>query len=82
MGLQNKLNVLKAGSQEKLPAEVLDTMKRALDHLAASGQKEQALTVGATIPEFRLQDGKGNFFSIRELAGQKPLVLNFYRGFW
>jgi hypothetical protein len=82
MGLQEKLNTMKEGSKAKLPVEVLGVMKRGLDHLAASGRKEQALKAGDAIPAFDLQDGEGQAFSSRDLVGQKPLVINFYRGLW
>ena len=82
MNLQDKLNAMKEGSKAKLPAEVLSVMKRGLDHLAASGRKEQALKTGDVIPDFNLQDGDGKVFSSRDLIGQKALVINFYRGLW
>lgn len=82
MGLQDKLNQMKEGSRAKLPSEVLDTMKRGLELLAASGRKEQALKVGDAVPDFSLHDSDGRVFSSSDLVGQKPLVINYYRGFW
>lgn len=82
MGLQDTLNKMKEGSRAKLPSEALEVMKRGLETLAESGRKEQALKVGDVIPDFSLQDGAGKTFSSHDLVGRKPLIINFYRGFW
>lgn len=82
MGLQERLDAMREGSRAKLPAEALATMKSGLETLASSGRREQALKVGDEAPDFSLRDGNGTFFTLRELVGEKPLVVNFYRGFW
>ncbi|MDH3999029.1 MAG: hypothetical protein OET90_09360, partial [Desulfuromonadales bacterium] len=62
MSLQEKLDAMKAASQERIPAEVKAIMKQSLEQLAASGRKEQALKVGDQVPEFCLQEGFGNSY--------------------
>ena len=40
------------------------------------------LDVGASFPDFELQDERGEKRSIAELAGKQPLLLAFFRGPW
>lgn len=51
--------------------------------VAIGGQKvgDQAIQVGATIPEFAATDEHGQRFDSRDLAGT-PLLIKFFRGHW
>lgn len=40
------------------------------------------LTVGATVPDLELPDSGGNLRRLSELAGDDPVLLQFFRGWW
>ena len=82
MTLQDKLDALRAGAKERLPAEALAAMQRATEDLRASGIMERVLGPGAAAPDFELGNVRGETVSSRRLLGQGPLVVTFYRGFW
>jgi hypothetical protein len=54
-----------------------------LGSVAIGGQKlgEQAIQVGATMPDFTALDEHGEVFDSRELAGH-PVLIKFFRGHW
>ncbi len=82
MNLQEKLNALKKGFEEKAPKDVLEIMHRATDDLRSSGILETAVKVGDKAPDFSLQNGNGKEITLQTLLSQGPVVLNFYRGKW
>ena len=82
MGLQAKLDAYKAAFEEKAPPRVLDIMHRVSAELRRSNLSERVLKVGDRAPDFTLENARGAEISTRELRGQGPLVLGFYRGKW
>jgi hypothetical protein len=82
MGLQQRLQSMKAAARGKMSPETLAIMTRALEQLEASQSLQQALGVGERAPDFTLQDSAGISYSSRQLREQGPLVVNFYRGSW
>jgi peroxiredoxin len=87
MALQDRLDAFKANFESgrfqlKPTKEALDIMHRATDALIESGQAQRAKKAGDTAPEFTLLDPDGKPVSSRELLGQGPLVISFYRGVW
>lgn len=40
------------------------------------------LVVGRRLPDLELPDHQGTLVRLSALAGQFPLVLSFYRGYW
>jgi peroxiredoxin len=57
-------------------------MHRSTAELAASGQAQRALAVGATLPAFTLSDSEDRAVSSADLLAKGPLVITFYRGVW
>ncbi|MGH8516966.1 MAG: peroxiredoxin-like family protein [Panacagrimonas sp.] len=83
MSLQDRLDAFKADFEgNKAPPEAVAIMHRATAELAASGQAQRALKVGAMLPAFTLSDSEGRTVSSAELLAQGPLVITFYRGVW
>lgn len=83
MSLQDRLDAFKADFEgTKAPPEVVSVMHRATAELAASGQAQRALAVGAELPAFNLSDSEDRAVSSAELLAKGPLVLTFYRGVW
>ncbi len=40
------------------------------------------LTVGNRFPDLALPDHRGELVRLSKLAGEFPLVVSFYRGYW
>jgi peroxiredoxin len=57
-------------------------MNRAAHDLAASGQADRALAVGARAPRFTLPAAIGHPVALDRLLAGGPVVLTFYRGAW
>ncbi|MCC2656387.1 MAG: alkyl hydroperoxide reductase/Thiol specific antioxidant/Mal allergen [Panacagrimonas sp.] len=83
MSLQDRLDAFKADFEgTKAPPEVVAIMHRATAELAASGQVQRALGVGAKLPAFNLSDSEDRAVSSADLLAKGPLVITFYRGVW
>lgn len=83
MSLQARLDAFKADFEgTKVPPEVVAVMHRATADLAASGQVQRALGVGAKLPAFTLSDSEDRAVSSADLLARGPLVITFYRGVW
>jgi len=65
----------------RLPAEVLETVGKALGVLEAEGVAP-GIAVGEKAPGFRLPDARGREVSLEERLERGPVVLSFYRGAW
>nr|SCO70314.1 Reductase [Streptomyces argillaceus] len=82
MTLNAELRGLYEARHQRIPAEADAIMKRAGEELAASGQAERALAVGAHAPRFTLPSATGRTVSLDALLTDGPVVLTFYRGAW
>ena len=80
--LQAKLDEVRAGAKDRIPAEALAVMHRATEDLRASGILDQVLAPGAAAPELELENTKGDLVSSRALLERGPLIVTFYRGVW
>ena len=82
MGLQEKLNQLKAGFEAKAPKEALEIMHGATRDLGDSGIMDGVPNVGETAPEFELKNADEKVIRLKDSISGGPLVLSFYRGKW
>ena len=82
MGLQKKLNQLKAGFEAKAPKEALEVMHRATNDLRNSGIMDNVIKAGDTAPDFELKNADEKMVRLKNLLSGSPLVLCFYRGKW
>ncbi|HET9244137.1 MAG TPA: redoxin domain-containing protein [Gaiella sp.] len=48
----------------------------------ATGEAVRGLAVGSGFPDLELPDHAGNTRRLSELAGEDPVLLTFYRGWW
>lgn len=80
--LKDRLDAIRKSFEGQAPAAALAIMHRATDDLAASGQAERALGVGASFPDFELPDPNGQIVSSQVLRGRGPMVLTVFRGQW
>jgi len=82
MTLQAKLDEMKRGFQDKIPAEVMAVMHNATEALLTSDIMKGVLTAGDRMPDFSLSDHTGQTVQSAELLTKGPLVVSFYRGIW
>ena len=82
MTLQAKLNAFKEQFKKQAPEAAFNAFAQSTQDLIATGQAEQALSVGAQAPEFNLTDADGNEIVLKDLLAKGPVVLSFYRGVW
>ena len=82
MSLKEKLDAIRAGSTERIPAEAQLVMHHATDELRASGILAGVAAVGQPMPEFNLESHRGEPARSADLLVEGPLVVTFFRGFW
>jgi peroxiredoxin len=80
--LQDQLDEITANTRKLVQAERMAINERAVRDLFDSGIEEKILPVGATAPEFTLNDASGRPVRSADLLALGPLVLNFFRGRW
>ena len=80
--LQDQLDEITANTRQLVQAERLAVSERAVAELFASGIEEQILPVGATAPDFALNDASGRLVRSADLLALGPLVIKFFRGRW
>ncbi len=82
MSLEEKLNEIREGSKDRIPAETREKMHRATEELRESGITGKALNIGDKMPSFELPNTNGEMVSSADLLKQGNLVVTFYRGVW
>ena len=81
--LQDQLDAITARTRALVQADRLAVSERAAAELFATGIEERILPVGATAPEFALQDAKtGQMVRLSDLLALGPVVVKFFRGRW
>jgi peroxiredoxin len=80
--LQDQLDEITANTRKLVQAERMAINERAVRELFDSRIEERILPVGATAPEFTLNDASGRPVRSADLLALGPLVLNFFRGRW
>ena len=80
--LQDQLDEITANTRNLVQAERMAVGERAVAELFASGIEEKILPVGATAPEFALNDVTGRLVRSQDLLALGPLVIKFFRGRW
>jgi peroxiredoxin len=80
--LQDQLDEITANTRSLVQPERMAVSERAVSELLASGIEEKILPVGATAPEFTLNDASGRPVRSADLLALGPLVLDFFRGRW
>ncbi|MER5757131.1 peroxiredoxin-like family protein [Streptomyces sp. NPDC002088] len=80
--LNAELRAFYEARQQQIPADVQEILRTAGQELAASGQADRALSVGAQAPRFQLPSATGEYVALADLLSCGPVVLTFYRGAW
>ncbi len=81
-GLQAKLDDMKNQSVQKAPKEMIALYEDGIKQVADSGVMASALQVGATAPDFTLNDATGKPVQLQTMLESGPVVLTWYRGGW
>jgi len=82
-GLQDKLDQITARTRLLVQPERLAISEQAAADLFATGIEDRILPVGATAPEFSLEDAStGRTVHSSDLLALGPLILSFFRGRW
>ncbi len=80
--LDDELNVIREQSAQRMPAEIVETMEKAIDEIEAK-TIGRGLDVGARAPDFELRDvTHDRTVNLQEALAEGPVVLSFYRGEW
>jgi len=80
--LQDQLDEITANTRNLVQADRMAVGERAVRELFESGIEEKILPVGATAPEFALNDVTGRLVRGQDLLALGPLVIKFFRGRW
>jgi peroxiredoxin len=80
--LQDQLDEITANTRRLVQADRMAVGERAVRELFESGIEEKILPVGATAPEFALNDSSGRLVRSADLLALGPLVIKFFRGRW
>ncbi|MCL5246147.1 AhpC/TSA family protein [Cellulophaga sp. 20_2_10] len=82
MTLKEQTEELRQNVLERMPKSIVQTFKKDISDLVASKLKENALQVGATLPDSVFKDITGKNVYLSEIHTDDYLILNFYRGGW
>ncbi|RRA49914.1 AhpC/TSA family protein [Acidipila sp. EB88] len=82
LSLQDRLDTITARTRKLVQPERLAPGEQAVAELFASGIEDHILPVGASAPEFALEDGSGRLVRSTDLLALGPLVIDFFRGRW
>jgi len=82
MSLREKLDRIRAGAEQRIPADKLATMHRATADLRSAGILERVIAVGASLPPFSLVNMRGERVESQNLFERGAVVLTVFRGHW
>ncbi|MFM0395071.1 peroxiredoxin-like family protein [Paraburkholderia phytofirmans] len=82
MGLQEQLDMFRAGFARTAPSGRVELYEARIEDLRAGFALEEAVGAGDKAPDFSLPDVRGNPVSLSDLLLRGPVVVTFYRGGW
>jgi peroxiredoxin len=82
IGLQDQLDEITQNTRQLVPAERMAPAERCIEELFRSGAEQRILPVGATAPDFVLNDASGRQVRSADMLALGPLVVKFFRGRW
>jgi len=80
--LQDHLDEITQNTRQLVPAERMIPAERSIEELFRSGAEQRILPVGATAPDFELNNAAGKLVRSADLLALGPLVVKFFRGRW
>ncbi|MBT4162103.1 MAG: hypothetical protein HOC70_06030 [Gammaproteobacteria bacterium] len=82
MSLSEKLDQIRAGAEENIPAPALEQMHKATAELQNSGILDRMIKPGDPLPAFALPNQADEMVSSVDLLARGPMILTVYRGLW
>lgn len=82
MSLQQRLDRIRQGFENRAPAAALSIMHRATEDLRRSGMLDGVVGEGMQAPGFTLSDSTGQKVRLQTLLERGPAALSFFRGDW
>ena len=82
MTLEAKLAATREASAKRIPPDAQVIMHNATEQLRDSGILDRVIKVGATAPDFALNDQNGQMVVLSALLSAGPVVVGIFRGFW
>jgi peroxiredoxin len=80
--MTQELTAVKEEGASHLPADVAQTFQADQDSLDAAGVPDTVAKVGTAMPDAALLTATGTPTTLREVVGDRPAVVVFYRGAW
>ena len=80
--LSSQLEEKASQSRNRMPAPMLDTFKKGIESVRATGVEKNAKQVGDAAVDAQLAGWDGNSVTLSELWKKGPVVLMWYRGGW
>ena len=80
--LQDQLDEITQNTRRLVQPDRVAIGERAIEELFASGIEDKILPVGATAPDFALNNASGRLTRSADLLALGPLVIKFFRGRW
>lgn len=82
MNLNRELKKLQEQTLKNIPEEYVEVMLKDVEIQVKKGLTKNALAIGETIPNFKLENAVGEQVDVKDLLENGPLVISFYRGAW
>ena len=82
MSLARKLDAIREAGAKRVPAEKRAVMGAATQALRASGIERGFIKAGDPLPEFELDNARGQVVRSAELLNRGAVVLTVFRGHW
>lgn len=82
MTLEEQVKQTRDSIMERMPTEIMQVFENSISEIRANKLKENALQVGAKIPNHSLTDVDGDTVKLKSFIQYDYLILNFYRGGW
>ncbi len=82
MTLAKQLKEIRDATMNRMPQSIIQTFKDGIEEIKTNRMKDNALQKGDILPDFSLNDAKGNTIQLEDVHLSEYLILNFYRGGW
>ena len=82
MSLAQKLDTIREAGTKRIPSEKRAVMGAATQALRDSGIADGFIKVGDSLPEFALDNARGQLVRSADLLSRGAVVLTVFRGHW
>ena len=82
MSLGERLDAIREAGAKRVPGDKRAVMSAATQALRSSGIERDFIRVGDPLPEFALDNARGQVVRSAELLNRSAVVLTVFRGHW